>query len=170
MVWFADFEDNDILRFNNTLYWQPQWNQFFQRQLALKIDGITSTLFIRMFLKDSYSRGNRWTNCWQWAVFQTKRNLLWWRRFIWTNLSGYPNSRGSESRTCIFILDWGGLDVSPIELDIWAKLLLSFPGELFISWDTKMSMTECKLCILISLWFVCKEPDSLPVTDGGNSY
>ena len=175
LIPYVDFEDNDILRFNDTLYW---------------------TASMKPILPTSVSPENRWYN--EHFVythvpegfltleatdgqivdsdqFFKHREIYYGEGGLFEQTwSGYPNSRGSDSAELggVSYSGLGGLDVSPpLSWIFEPNFLLSFPAEsvhIMRYKDVHDRMEVLYPYFLYDLFG--KELDSLPVTDGENSY
>ena len=175
LIPYVAFEDNDILRFNNTLYW---------------------TASMKPILPETVSSDNTWYN--QHLVythvpngfltleatdgqivdsgkFFQQREIYYGEGGLFKDTwSGYPNSRGSDSAElggALYSGD-GGLDVfPPLSWIFEPNFLLSFPTEsvhIMRYKDVRDRMEILYPYFLYDLFG--KELDSLPVTDGENSY
>ena len=175
LIPYVDFEDNDILRFNNTLYW---------------------TASMKPVLPSSVAAGDRWYNehlvythvpngflileatdglivdsgefFEQRAIYYGEGGLL---EQTW---SGYPVNRGDESAELLqaFYNGEGGLTVSPpLSWIFEPNFMLSFPTEpihIMRYKDIEERMQTLYPYFLYHLFG--SELDSIPVTDGKNSY
>jgi len=175
LIPYVDFEDNDILRFNNTLYW---------------------TASMKPILPPSVSLENRWYN--EHLVYTHVPNGLltlaatdgqivdsakfFQQRVIYYGEGGlleqtwsaYPTSRGSESAELnnAFYSGTGGLAVPPpLSWIFEPNFLLSFPGDsihVMRYKDVNQRMEILYPYFLYNLFG--RELDSYPVTDGQNTF
>ena len=175
LIPYVNFADNDILRFNDTLYW-------------------TASMYPR--LPSTVSAENRWFN--EHLVYTHVPNgfltleatdglivdsgeLFDQRRIYYgedglfaDTWSGYPLSRGAESRELegAFYQGAGGIDVAPpISYIFEPNFLLSYPTEaVHVNRykDVHERMGTLYPYFLYSLFG--SEVDLLPVTDGENTY
>ncbi|KAG2476610.1 MAG: conserved membrane protein of unknown function [Nitrosopumilales archaeon] len=175
LIPYVDFEDNDILRFNNTLYW---------------------TASMKPVLPSSVATGDRWYNehlvythvpngflileatdglivdsskfFKQRAIYYGEGGLL---EQTW---SGYPVNRGDESDELLeaFYNGEGGLTLSPpISWVFEPNFMLSFPTEPVHVMRYKDIEERMQILYPYFLYHLFgSELDSLPVTDGKNSY
>lgn len=175
LIPYVDFEDNDILRFNNTLYW---------------------TASMRPELPSSVSADNRWYNehlvythvpegfltlqatdgqIEDSTQFFQQREIYYGEGGLFEDTwSGYPTSRGTNTDELneAFYSGAGGLAVPPPLSWIYEpNFLLSFPADsvhIMRHKDVNDRMQTLYPYFLYHLFG--KELDSLPVTDGTNSY
>ena len=176
LIPYVNFEDNDILRFDDTLYW---------------------TASMKPILPSSVSSDNRWYN--EHLVYThvpdgfltleatdgqiVDSNQFFQQREIYygegglfeSTWSGYPTSRGPGESAELgeaMYLGAGGLDVGPPFSWIFEpNFLLQFPTEsvhVMRYKDVNHRMEVLYPYFLYDLFG--KELDSLPVTDGTNSY
>ena len=176
LIPYVDFEDNDILRFDDTLYW---------------------TASMKPILPSSVSSDNRWYN--EHLVYThvpdgfltleatdgqiVDSNQFFQQREIYygegglfeSTWSGHPTSRGPGESAELgeaMYSGVGGLDVGPPFSWIFEpNFLLQFPAEsvhVMRYKDVNHRMEVLYPYFLYDLFG--KELDSLPVTDGTNSY
>ena len=175
LIPYVDFEDNDILRFNNTLYW---------------------TASMKPILPPSVSGENRWYN--EHLVYTHvpngfltleatdgqivdssnffKQRTIYYGEggLLEQTWSGYPTNRGDVSAELLgaFYSGTGGLTIPPpLSWVFEPNFLLSFPTQsvhIMRFKDLEDRMETLYPYFLYHLFG--KELDSLPVTDGKNSY
>jgi len=176
LIPYVDFEDNDILRFNDTLYW---------------------TASMKPVLPESVSTDNRWYN--EHLVythvpdgfltldatggqivdsnqFFQQREIYYGEGGLFDRLewSGYPTSRGTTSAELggVQYSGLGGLDLAPpLSWIFEPNFLLQFPAEsvhVMRYKDVNQRMETLYPYFLYDPFG--KKLDSLPVTDGTSSY
>ena len=175
LIPYVDFEDNDILRFNNTLYWTasmkpilPQSvdvaNQWYNEHLVYTHvpNGFLTLDATEGQIVDS---GEFFS---QRAIYYGEGGLL---EQTW---SGYPVNRGEVSAELnnAFYDGLGGLTLSPPMSWIFEpNFLLSFPSEpVHIMRYKDINLRMETLYPYFVYDFFGKELDSYPVTDGTDSY
>ena len=175
LIPYVDFEDNDILRFNNTLYW---------------------TASMKPKLPDSVDVGDRWYNehlvythvpngfltldategqIIDSAEFFSQRAIYYGEGgLLEQTWSGYPTNRGDVSAELngAFYDGLGGLTLSPPMSWIFEpNFLLSFPTEpVHVNRYKDINERMETLYPYFVYDFFGKEVDSYPVTDGEDSY
>jgi len=175
LIPYVDFEDNDILRFNNTLYW---------------------TASMKPILPSSVSQDNRWYNehlvythvpngfltleatsgqIVESDKFFKQREIYYGEGGLFEQTwSGYPTSRGSESAELggVSYSGLGGLDVAPpLSWIFEPNFVLSFPTESVHIMRYKDVHDRMEILYPYFLYNLFgQELDSIPVTDGVNSY
>ncbi len=175
LIPYVDFEDNDILRFNNTLYWTASMKPILPTSVSLENrwynEHFVYTHVPEGFLTLEATDGQIVES----EQFFKQREIYYGEGGLFEQTwSGYPNSRGSDSAELggVSYAGLGGLDVSPpLSWIFEANFLLSFPGEsvhIMRYKDVHDRMQTLYPYFLYDLFG--KELDSLPVTDGENSY
>ncbi len=175
LIPYVDFEDNDILRFNNTLYWTASMKPILPTSVSLENrwynEHLVYTHVPEGFLTLEATNGQIVDS----SQFFQQREIYYGEGGLFeTNWSGYPNSRGSTSAELggVSYSGLGGLDVSPpLSWIFEPNFLLSYPGEsvhIMRYKDVQDRMQTLYPYFLYDLFG--KELDSLPVTDGENSY
>ncbi|MDH3501256.1 MAG: UPF0182 family protein [Nitrosopumilus sp.] len=175
LIPYVDFEDNDILRFNNTLYWTASMKPILPTSVSLENrwynEHLVYTHVPNGFLTLEATDGQIVDS----SVFFKQREIYYGEGGLFEQTwSAYPNSRGDTSAELGGALysGQGGLDVSPpLSWIFEPNFLLSFPGEsvhIMRYKDVKDRMETLYPYFLYDLFG--KELDSLPVTDGKNSY
>ena len=175
LIPYVDFEDNDILRFNNTLYWTASMKPILPTSVSLENrwynEHFVYTHVPEGFLTLEATDGQIVES----DQFFKQREIYYGEGGLFEQTwSGYPNSRGSESAELggVSYSGLGGLDVSPpLSWIFEPNFLLSFPGEsvhIMRYKDVHDRMQTLYPYFLYDLFG--KELDSLPVTDGENSY
>ncbi|KFM20795.1 hypothetical protein SCCGRSA3_00097, partial [Marine Group I thaumarchaeote SCGC RSA3] len=175
LIPYVDFEDNDILRFNNTLYWTASMKPILPTSVSLENrwynEHLVYTHVPEGFLTLEATDGQIVES----DQFFKQREIYYGEGGLFEQTwSGYPNSRGSESAELGGVLysGLGGLDVSPpLSWIFEPNFLLSFPGEPVHIMRYKDVHDRMQILYPYFLYDLFgKELDSLPVTDGENSY
>ena len=175
LIPYVDFEDNDILRFNNTLYWTASMKPILPTSVSLENrwynEHLVYTHVPDGFLTLEATDGQIVDS----SEFFKQREIYYGEGGLFEQTwSAYPNSRGDTSAELGGALysGLGGLDVSPpLSWIFEPNFLLSFPGEsvhIMRYKDVNDRMETLYPYFLYDLFG--KELDSLPVTDGENSY
>ncbi len=175
LIPYVDFEDNDILRFNNTLYWTASMKPILPSSVSLENrwynEHLVYTHVPNGFLTLEATDGKIVDS----SKFFKQKEIYYGEGGLFEQTwSGYPNSRGSESAELggVFYSGLGGLDISPpLSWTFEPNFLLSFPTEsvhVMRYKDIHDRMQTLYPYFLYDLFG--KELDSLPVTDGENSY
>ncbi|MCV0393620.1 MAG: UPF0182 family protein [Nitrosopumilus sp.] len=175
LIPYVDFEDNDILRFNNTLYWTASMKPILPTSVSLENrwynEHLVYTHVPNGFLTLEATDGQIVDS----GEFFKQREIYYGEGGLFEQTwSGYPNSRGSTSAELggASYSGLGGLDVSPpLSWIFEPNFLLSFPAEsvhIMRYKDVHDRMETLYPYFLYDLFG--KELDSLPVTDGQNSY
>lgn len=175
LIPYVDFEDNDILRFNNTLYWTASMKPILPTSVSLENrwynEHLVYTHVPNGFLTLEATDGQIIDS----GEFFKQREIYYGEGGLFEQTwSGYPNSRGSNSAELggASYAGAGGLDVSPpLSWIFEPNFLLSFPAEsvhLMRYKDVNDRMEILYPYFLYDLFG--QELDSLPVTDGTNSY
>jgi uncharacterized membrane protein (UPF0182 family) len=175
LIPYVDFEDNDILRFNNTLYWTASMKPILPTSVSAENrwynEHLVYTHVPNGFLTLEATDGQIVDS----SKFFKQREIYYGEGGLFeTTWSGFPNSRDSTSAELggVFYSGTGGLDVSPPQS--WAfepNFLLSFPAESVHIMRYKDVHDRMEILYPYFLYDLFgKELDSVPVTDGENSY
>jgi len=175
LIPYVDFEDNDILRYNHTLYWtasmKPILPQSVSQENRWYNEHLVYTHVPNGFLTLQATSGQIVDSSEffkQRAIYYGEGGLL---QQTW---SAYPTARGEVSAELEGALydGEGGLTVSPpLSWIFEPNFLLSFPTEpvhIMRYKDITERMQTLYPYFLYNLFG--KEIDSLPVTDGTNTY
>ena len=171
----VDFEDNDILRFNNTLYWTASMKPVLPSSVSLENrwynEHLVYTHVPNGFLTLEATDGQIVDS----GKFFKQREIYYGEGGLFEQTwSAYPNSRGSTSAELggVSYNGQGGLDVSPpLSWTFEPNFLLSFPAESVHVMRYKDVHDRMKTLYPYFLYDVFgKELDSIPVTDGESSY
>ena len=175
LIPYVDFEDNDILRFNNTLYWTASMKPKIPTSVALDDEWYNEHLVYthvpNAFLTLEATDGQIVDS----SEFFKQREIYYGEGGLFEQTwSGYTNSRGSNSDELggVSYSGQGGLDVSPpLSWIFEPNFLLSYPTESVHIMRYKDVHDRMELLYPYFLYDLFgKELDSLPVTDGTNSY
>ena len=174
LIPYVNFEDNDILRFNNTLYWTASMKPILPTSVSLENrwynEHLVYTHVPNGFLTLEATDGQIVDS----SEFFKQREIYYGEGGLFeTTWSGYPNSRedsaelGGASYSGL-----GGLDVSPpLSWIFEPNFLLSFPAESVHIMRYKDVNDRMEILYPYFLYDLFgQELDSLPVTDGTNSY
>ncbi|QMU54189.1 MAG: hypothetical protein GKS07_04285 [Nitrosopumilus sp.] len=176
LIPYVDFEDNDILRFNNTLYWTASMKPILPSSVSLDNQWYNEHLVYTHvpdgFLTLEATDGQIVDS----GEFFKQREIYYGEGGLFEQTwSGYPNSRDDQNSAELGGVSYsglGGLDVSPpLSWIFEPNFLLSFPTEsvhIMRYKDVHDRMETLYPYFLYDLFG--KELDSLPVTDGENSY
>ena len=174
LIPYVDFEDNDILRFNNTLYWTASMKPILPPSVSLENrwynEHLVYTHVPNGFLSLAATDGQIVDSSeffQQRAIYYGEGGLL---EQTW---SGYPTARTESAELAGASYDGlGGLAVSPpLSWVFEPNFLLSFPTEpvhIMRYKDITARMQTLYPYFLYDLFG--QELDSLPVTDGENTY
>ncbi|MFB5597704.1 MAG: UPF0182 family protein [Nitrosopumilaceae archaeon] len=175
LIPYVDFEDNDILRFNNTLYWTASMKPILPQSVSLENrwynEHLVYTHVPNGFLTLEATNGQIVESS---EFFQQRKIYYGEGGLLEQTWSGYPTGRGEVSAELggAFYDGKGGLTVSPpISWIFEPNFLLSFPTEsvhIMRYKDVTERMQTLYPYFLYNLFG--KELDSLPVTDGTNTY
>ena len=174
LIPYVDFEDNDILRFNNTLYWTASMKPILPTSVALENrwynEHLVYTHVPDGFLTLEATDGQIVDS----GEFFEQRAIYYGEGGLFEDTwSAYPIERveSAELGGAEYNGD-GGLDVPPpLSWIFEPNFLLSFPTEpvhIMRYKDVNDRMATLYPYFLYDLFG--KELDSLPVTDGQNSY
>lgn len=175
LIPYVDFEDNDILRFNNTLYWTASMKPILPTSVSSENrwynEHLVYTHVPNGFLTLEATDGQIVDS----SEFFKQRQIYYGEGGLFEQTwSAYPLSRGSESAELggVFYSGLGGLDIAPpLSWTFEPNFLLSFPTEpvhIMRYKDVHERMEILYPYFLYDLFG--KELDSIPVTDGTNSY
>jgi len=176
LIPYVDFEDNDILRFNNTLYWTASMKPILPTSVSLENtwynEHLVYTHAPNGFLTLEATDGQIVDS----GEFFKQREIYYGEGGLFEQTwSGYPNSRDDQNSAELGGVSYsglGGLDVSPpLSWIFEPNFLLSFPGESVHIMRYKDVHDRMEILYPYFLYDLFgKELDSLPVTDGENSY
>ncbi|WP_371504384.1 UPF0182 family protein [Nitrosopumilus adriaticus] len=176
LIPYVDFEDNDILRFNNTLYWTASMKPILPTSVSLENrwynEHLVYTHVPNGFLTLEATDGQIVDS----GEFFKQREIYYGEGGLFEQTwSGYPNSRDSQNSAELGGVSYsglGGLDVSPpLSWIFEPNFLLSFPAESVHIMRYKDVHDRMEILYPYFLYDLFgKELDSLPVTDGTNSY
>jgi len=175
LIPYVDFEDNDILRFNNTLYWTASMKPILPSTVSAENrwynEHLVYTHVPNGFLTLEATDGQIVDS----SEFFKQREIYYGEGGLFEQTwSGFPTSRGSESAELGGALysGLGGMDISPpLSWTFEPNFLLSFPTEPVHVMRYKDVNERMKILYPYFLYDLFgKELDSIPVTDGENSY
>ena len=175
LIPYVDFEDNDILRFDNNLYWTASMKPILPTTVANENrwynEHLVYTHVPNGFLTLDATEGQIVDS----AEFFSQREIYYGEGGLFEETwSAYPNSRGDVSAELggIFYEGDGGLDVSPpLSWIFEPNFLLSFPTESVHIMRYKDVHDRMEILYPYFLYDLFgKELDSLPVTDGEKTY
>lgn len=175
LIPYVDFEDNDILRFNNTLYWTASMKPILPQSVSIENqwynEHLVYTHVPNGFLTLAATNGQIVDS----SEFFTQRAIYYGEGGLFEETwSGYPTNRGEVSAELnnAFYSGLGGLTVSPpVSWIFEPNFLLSFPTEpvhVMRYKDINQRMQTLYPYFLYNLFG--SELDSLPVTDGQKTY
>jgi uncharacterized protein len=175
LIPYVDFEDNDILRFNNTLYWTASMKPILPQSVSLENiwynEHLVYTHVPNGFLTLESTSGQIVDSAEffsQRAIYYGEGGLL---EQTWT---GYPINRGQTTDELEGALydGQGGLTISPpISWIFEPNFMISYPSEPIHVMRYKDIMERMQTLYPYFLYNLFgKELDSLPVTDGKNTY
>ena len=175
LIPYVDFEDNDILRFNNTLYWTASMKPILPSSVSANDrwynEHLVYTHVPDGFLTLEATEGQIVDS----DQFFQQREIYYGEGGLFElNWSGYPNSRGTTSAELggVQYSGLGGLDIGPpLSWIFEPNFLLQFPTESVHVMRYKDVNQRMEVLYPYFLYTPFgKELDSLPVTDGTNSY
>ena len=175
LIPYVDFEDNDILRFNNTLYWTASMKPILPSSVSLDNrwynEHLVYTHVPNGFLTLEATSGQIVES----DKFFKQREIYYGEGGLFEQTwSGYPTSRGSESAELggVSYSGLGGLDVAPpLSWIFEPNFVLSFPSESVHIMRYKDVHDRMEILYPYFLYNLFgQELDSIPVTDGTNSY
>ncbi len=175
LIPYVDFADNDILRFNNTLYWTASMEPILPTSVSLENrwynEHLVYTHVPNGFLTIGATDGQIVDS----SEFFKQREIYYGEGGLFEQTwSAYPTSRGEDSAELggASYSGLGGLDVPPpLSWIFEPNFLLSFPGESVHVMRYKDVNDRMEILYPYFLYDLFgKELDSFPVTDGDNSY
>ncbi len=175
LIPYVDFEDNDILRFDNKLYWTASMKPILPTTVANENrwynEHLVYTHVPNGFLTLDATEGQIVDS----GEFFSQREIYYGEGGLFEETwSAYPNSRGDVSAELggIFYDGDGGIDVSPpLSWIFEPNFLLSFPTESVHIMRYKDVHDRMEILYPYFLYDLFgKELDSLPVTDGEKTY
>ena len=175
LIPYVDFQDQDILRFDNKLYWTASMKPVLPPTVAAENrwynEHLVYTHVPNGFLTLDATGGQIVDS----SEFFNQREIYYGEGGLFEeNWSAYPLSRGDVSAELggVFYDGEGGIDVSPpLSWTFEPNFLLSFPTEsvhIMRYKDVHDRMETLYPYFLYDLFG--KELDSLPVTDGEKTY
>ena len=175
LIPYVDFVDNDILRFNNTLYWTASMEPILPTSVSLEDEWYNEHLvythvpngFLTLEATDGQVVDSN--------EFFKQREIYYGEGGLFEKTwSAYPNSRGEISAELggVSYSGLGGLDVSPpLSWIFEPNFLIPFPTESVHIMRYKDVHDRMEILYPYFLYDLFgKELDLLPVTDGENSY
>ena len=175
LIPYVDFEDNDILRFNNTLYWTASMKPILPPSVSTENRWYNEHLVYTHVPNGLLTLGATDGNIIDSAKFFKQRSIYYGEGgLLEQTWSGFPVNRGDVSAELnnAFYSGTGGLTLNPPTSWIFEpNFLLSFPAEpvhIMRYKDIEQRMEILYPYFLYNLFG--KELDSLPVTDGTNTY
>ena len=175
LIPYVDFEDNDILRFNNTLYWTASMKPILPPSVSAENTWYNEHLVYTHVPTGFLTLGATDGNIVDSSEFFAQRAIYYGEGGLLDQTwSGYPTNRGDVSAELnnAFYDGLGGLTLSPPMSWIFEpNFLLSFPTEpvhVMRYKDINERMETLYPYFLYNLFG--KELDSIPVTDGTNTY
>ncbi len=180
LIPYVGFADNDILRFNNTLYWTASMSPILPSSVsadnAWYNEHLVYTHVPNAFLTLEATDGQIVDS----EEFFKQREIYYGEGGLFESMSsgpvwsGYPTSRGDTSAELgqVSYSGIGGLDVGPpLSWIFEPNFLLQFPAEPVHIMRYKDVHDRMEILYPYFLYDLFgKELDSLPVTDGINSY
>ena len=175
LIPYVTFEDNDILRFNDKLYWTASMAPILPSSVSLENrwynEHLVYTHVPEGFLTLEATDGSIVDSS---ELFPQRKIYYGEGGLLDTTWSGYPTNRegntaelNNESYTGM-----GGLDIAPpISWIFEPNFMISYPGDsihVMRYKDVNERMSTLYPYFLFNLFG--KELDSLPVTDGKNTY
>ena len=175
LIPYVDFEDNDILRFNNTLYWTASMKPILPPSVSAENiwynEHLVYTHVPNGFLTLEATNGQIVDS----SKFFSQRSIYYGEGGLleqtWT---GYPINRGetTDELNGAFYDGIGGLTIPPpLSWFFEPNFMISYPTEsihIMRYKDIEQRMQTLYPYFLYNLFG--KELDSIPVTDGKNSY
>ena len=174
LIPYVDFEDNDILRFNNTLYWTASMKPILPTSVSLENrwynEHLVYTHVPEGFLTLEATDGQIVDS----TQFFQQREIYYGEGGLFEQTwSGFPTARSESAELGgASYSGLGGLDVSPpLSWIFEPNFLLSFPSESVHIMRYKDVNDRMEILYPYFLYDLFgQELDSLPVTDGTNSY
>ena len=175
LIPYVDFKDNDILRFNNTLYWTASMEPILPSSVSIDNkwynEHLVYTHVPNGFLTLEATDGQIVDS----SEFFKQREIYYGEGGLFEQTwSGYPTSRDGTSAELggVSYAGLGGLDVPPpLSWIFEPNFLLSFPGESVHIMRYKDVHDRMEILYPYFLYDLFgQELDLFPVTDGENSY
>lgn len=175
LIPYVDFEDNDILRFNNTMYWTASMKPILPPSVSLENrwynEHLVYTHVPNGFLTLEATSGQIVDS----SEFFKQRTIYYGEGGLFEQTwSAYPTNRQGDSAELggVSYSGQGGLDVSPpVSWIFEPNFLLSFPTESVHVMRYKDIIQRMELLYPYFLYNLFgRELDSIPVTDGTDSY
>ena len=175
LIPYVDFEDNDILRFNNTLYWTASMKPILPLSVSEENrwynEHLVYTHVPNGFLTLEATDGKIVDS----AEFFKQRTIYYGEGGLFEQTwTGYPINRGdtTDELNSAFYDGIGGLALPPpLSWVFEPNFMISYPTEpihIMRYKDIEQRMQTLYPYFLYNLFG--KELDSIPVTDGKNSY
>ena len=174
LIPYVDFEDNDILRFNDTLYWTASMKPVLPDSVTLEDmwynEHLVYTHVPNGFLTLEATGGQIVDS----SEFFNQRSIYYGEGGLLSETwSAYPTERTESAELDqVFYAGAGGLDVPPpLSWVFEPNFLLSFPGEsihIMRYKDINERMSTLYPYFLYQMFG--EDLDALPVTDGEDSY
>ena len=175
LIPYVDFADNDILRFNDTLYWTASMSPILPSTVSAENEWFNEHLVYTHVPNGFLTLGATDGQIVDSGELFDQRSIYYGEGGLFSDTwSGYPISRGSESRELegAFYDGEGGIDVAPpVSYIFEPNFLLSYPTEsVHVNRykDVHDRMEALYPYFLYSLFG--SKIDLLPVTDGENTY
>jgi len=174
LIPYVDFEDNDILRFNNTLYWTASMKPILPTSVSAENrwynEHLVYTHVPNGFLTLEATDGQIVDS----SEFFKQREIYYGEGgLLEQTWSAYPVSRVESAELGgVSYSGFGGIDISPpLSWAFEPNFLLSFPTESIHVMRYKDVHDRMEILYPYFLYDLFgKELDSIPVTDGKNSY
>ena len=175
LIPYVDFEDNDILRFNNTLYWTASMKPILPPSVSAENQWYNEHLVYTHVPTGFLTLGATDGNIVDSSKFFQQRAIYYGEGGLLDQTwSAYPTNRGDVSAELnnAFYDGLGGLTLSPPMSWIFEpNFLLSFPTEPIHVMRYKDIQERMEILFPYFLYNLFgKELDSIPVTDGTNTY
>ena len=175
LIPYVDFEDNDILRFNNTLYWTTSMKPVLPSAVAFEDrwynEHLVYTHVPNGFLTLDATTGSIVESG---QLFEQRSIYYGEGGLLQDTWSAYPTTRGDVSAELnnAFYTGIGGLTVlPPLSWIFEPNFLLSFPGDPIHVMRYKDLNDRMEILYPYFLYGLFgHELDSFPVTDGENTY
>jgi len=175
LIPYVDFEDNDILRFNDTLYWTTSMKPILPQSVSAENTWYNEKLVYTHVPNGFLTLGATDGNIVDSSEFFTQRQIYYGEGgLLFDTWSAYPVNRGDVSAelNSAFYDGVGGLTLPPpLSWLFEPNFLLSFPGEpvhIMRYKDVNERMQILYPYFLYNLFG--KELDIYPVSDGQNTY
>jgi len=175
LIPYVDFEDNDILRFDNTLYWTASMKPILPPSVSLENRWYNEHLVYTHVPNGLLTLDATTGQIVDSSEFFSQRAIYYGEGgLLEQTYSAYPTSRGDTSAELnnAFYSGLGGLEIiPPLSWIFEPTFLLSFPFDsihVMRYKDVNERMETLYPYFLYNLFG--KELDSYPVTDGENTY